>query len=196
MRAYAISHILAALILIVIVVTAAVLLYVFGMGVLGTLGSTYATQISIAITPYIYDPNSNIGYLNEQANFTIAIWNPLNSTLPATVKVTTGSSIIQNIEFEARPRATTIFITQELSTTGTWTVLVIVQGPQGPVTYSYSFDVKTNQDDAKLAVNQLANSRIRSDLEIGTLVIAALGVILAVIKRRNLTASRKQRRKT
>ena len=121
-----------------------------------------------------------------------------NSTVFADLNITAANSVVQHVAFIVEPKESReTIVTQKLTTTGIWTIQVIVRTPGAPATDSYSFEVKTNQDDASLAVSELRDSQFHTDLEIGTLIVAALALAMSLFslhKQRVSTSNRRKKR--
>lgn len=127
--------------------------------------------LSVTIEPKIYDPNANIGVLNEQAAFKIHVSNHLTSVANMTVNVSAGNSVVQSQEMIVQAgEARDLNFSQQLTTTGIW-VVAARANDTGPIR-SYSFEVMTNSEEANVAVNQWRTIEDNRNLGYANLLLA------------------------
>jgi len=141
-------------------------------------GSTASVQrVEVSITPEIYSPGSNIGVLNQRANFSISIRNPLNLPQNVTLVVLDSTHPVQSIPFEVgKQRTMNGTVTQELDDVGYWTVEAKINGTG---ISSYSFQVVTNSQEADFQINQYRLAVQSNDLALAALVISIVSAVVA-----------------
>lgn len=149
--------------------------------------------VTLTISPRIYAPEANIGVLNEEANFAIHATNRLDHAVPLTILVTAGNSVVQSQQATLLPGESKDFqISQELSTTGIWTVAVTATSNMTMPIESYSFEVKTNPEEANVAINQWKYMQWNGNLAGLSLLVAALSLCISIASLRLRWRSREQ----
>ena len=141
-----ISPAIASVLMIAIAVVASLITYAWVTGYMGL--TTEKSDWTATILPAIYNPDKNIGVLNEKAFFEISIKNRLNSTLTITTIILTEKGTIYNKTFSVDSNSQrNITISQDLIYTGLWTVMVT----DGHGRYNArSFITLTNTIDAEI----------------------------------------------
>ena len=158
----AISPVIVAILLIVVIFSSVLLGFIFLTGISKGFKTTGDTGLSSKISPQIYQTDAGVGVLNQVANFTVVISNTVTSPQIGAVQLVAGSSIVQTTPFSLAAReAKTILISQKLNRTGIWTERVISNGVKVD---SYSFTVMQTQDDADYAVTQWESEQFYRNL--------------------------------
>jgi len=164
------SQVLATVILVAITLIAAVGIatYVFGI-----FGNAASPGVTASISPQIYNTPNNVGLLNEEANFTVTITNPLKSTQQGNITISKGDVMVQRATFTVMGGTTrTTSFSQELTDTGIWIVAANINGSIVP--HSYSFDVATNPDDANFLIHQYEQIQLTNELATVAIIVSLL----------------------
>jgi hypothetical protein len=174
----AVSPVIVAVLLIMVVVASVLLGYVFLTGLSSGLSSTASTGLQSTIVPRTYSPDAGIDYFGRKANFTVVLSNTVSKSQVGSVDLLAGSLLLQNISFALAPSETqTIVITQPLNSTGTWTLKVTTSGVK---VNSYSFNVMHTKDEADFAISQWQSERFYRNLTLLGFMIAIVAFILAI----------------
>jgi hypothetical protein len=136
--------------------------------------------VTLTISPRIYAPEANIGVLNEEANFAIHATNSLDHAVNLTITVTAGNSVVQSQQAILIPGGSDFQISQELSTTGIWTVAVTATSKITMAIKSYSFEVKTNSEEANVPINQWKYMQQNGILAVLSLLVAAISLCVSI----------------
>jgi hypothetical protein len=137
--------------------------------------------LSVTIEPRIYDPNANIGILNEQAAFIIHVSNNRPSLVNLTVNVSAGNSIVQSQKMIVQPsEKRDLKISQQLTITGIW-IVAATTNETGQSLSSYSFEVEVNKAEADVAIDQWNNVQRNWLVAVAGVFIALASVVLSVV---------------
>jgi hypothetical protein len=179
-RLRGISPVIAGLLIIVLAAGVMLLVFIFASGLLGGLSAT-ESGVRETIVPSIYSSEAGIGVLNQNANFTVTVYNSLSSAQEITIDVSEPSGhLLQSVSSTIPAGATrTIQVAQRLNATGLWTVRVtfVITGVK---IGSYTFDVKPNRDEADFAVQEWRDQRFYRLLIFVAIGLAVISIAIAV----------------
>lgn len=173
----AVTPVVVGLLLVVLMVAAAILGYVFLLGAEQGF-KTNTTGITAVIMPALYSRDAKVGVLGDTANFTITLSNTLSSPQRGQVQVINEGRAWQSIGFVLlASRTSTFSVSQVLNATGIWVVKVTTAS--GIDVDSYFFQVMKTTDEADFAISQWHDQNFYRNLLYGSFMIAILSLILS-----------------
>lgn len=171
------SPVLATIILISITLIAAIGVAGFVFGLFGSFAIT--VNPSAQVTPHLYASASNVGIVNEIANFTVSVNNPYTASQNAFVVISSGGHVYQNLTYEIGPKTTgPISFSQELRQPGIWEVDAYMNKA---IIGSYTFDVELNTDQAQLKIDQFGLNQQSLLISEATLGVAIASAVIALV---------------
>jgi hypothetical protein len=172
----AISPIVIGLILVVVVVTGAILGYVFLFGLQEGF-NVNPTGVDAVIDPTLYSTDAKVGVYGQPSNVSIFLSNTLSTVQSGVITITQNGRIVQNTTFILRPSETaTTVIPQVLNATGVWAVKVTVRGVN---VNSYYFEVVSSRDEADFAIRQWRDQNNYRNLVTAAFFLACISVIVS-----------------
>lgn len=172
----AVSPIVLGLILVVLIVSVAILGYVFLFGIQQGF-NTNPTGINAVITPTLYSSDAKIGISGSLINITISISNSLSNAQKGAITITNNGREMQNASFILLPsQTTTVTLHQVLNGTGVWTIKVMSHGVAAA---SYYFQVVNTRDEADFAVAQWRDQNTYRNITLATFILALISFIIA-----------------
>jgi hypothetical protein len=171
-------------VLVIVVIVAGVLLgLIFLTGLSRGFRTTGNTGLSSTITAHIYSTDAGSSFLGDHANFTVIITNTVSTPQVGAVELDVGNSIVLSTPFALGAGETkTIFMSQPLNQTGTWTEKIVSNGIK---VNQYSFNVFQSQDEADYAITQWESQNFYNDLIIVCffLSVVAFAISAALLAR-------------
>jgi hypothetical protein len=173
----ALSPVILGLLLVVLVVSVVVVAYVFLLGAQQGF-NTNPTGVNAVVTSSLYSRDAKVGVYGDEANFTVALTNTLNTPQKGFINITNNGIDAQSTSFLLLPNQAAIFsLSQKLNATGIWTVKVTARGVR---VSSYSFQVMPTVDEADYAVAQWHDQNFYRNLVLGAALLATVSFIVAV----------------
>ena len=170
----AVSPVVATFLIFAVSLIAAVAIFGYVFGIFGGISG-----IRVDITPEIYNPEANLGVLNEQANFTATITNSLPTPQNGVLLVMDSNHTVQRVPFQVGSDATSRRVmSQELDGVGFWTVEAAVNGSIVP--RSYSFQVVVDTQEAIFQVNQYRLASQSNYLALAALCVSIISAGVAI----------------
>jgi hypothetical protein len=164
------------LLLIVVVVTGAILGYVFLVGVQEGF-NVNPTGVDATIAPSLYSADAKVSVYGQRCNVSVFLANTLGSVQRGVITITNNGRVAQNASFLLLPSQTiTTVLPQALNATGVWAVKVTVSG----VTInSYYFQVVSSRDEADFAIRQWRDQNNYRNLVTAAFFLAIISVIVS-----------------
>jgi len=175
LRSKALSPVVATITLIVVVVAVSIAVAAW-MGAL-TLPFV-ASDLESRVDARIYSSENNIGVLNEDGIFDVAVKNYANKTRTINIVINAGEHVLYNEAVAIEPLSSkNVNITQRLVFLGTWTI-ELYEGKK--VVGGYSFVTELNEAEAEMRITQLDNIRLNTTLSIAAIIVSTLSVIVSI----------------
>jgi len=172
----AISPIVVGLLLIVVVVTGAILGYVFLFGLQEGF-NVNSTGVDATIATSLYSVDAKVGVYGQPCNVTVFLANTLGTVQRAVVTITNNGRVAQNASFLVRPsQDMTTVLPQALDATGVWAVKVTVSGV---TVNSYYFQVVGSRDEADFAIRQWRDQNNYRNIVAAAFFLAIISVIVS-----------------
>ena len=140
-----------------------------------------STDIRVNINTKIYNPEHNIGILNEEVVFNIYIINYENFTRMINVEIIADDYFEKNriLNLEAM-ESMNVSITEKLIYPRIWTIKVLDEDENE--LDGYSFLVAINKGEANIKVSQWDDIKFNKMVSILAMVLAMIGLIPDIIK--------------
>lgn len=172
---------MATTILIAITLIAAIGIAGFVFGLFGSYTITPPPPTA-TISPQLYASASNVGLVNELANFSVTIFNPYGKQMSGEITISSAGHDYLNATYSVVPKGnSTSKFSQVLRTTGIWELDVHWNGT---IIGSYTFDVELNTDQAMLKIDQNAINQkalATSQMALYVAVVAAVAAVVSAI---------------
>jgi hypothetical protein len=175
-RSNAVSPIVVGLLLIVVVVTGAILGYVFLFGLQEGF-NVNPTGVNATIDATLYSTDAKVSLDGQTCNVTVFLANSLGTVQSGVISITSNGQVTQNATFRLRPSETiTTVLPQALNATGVWAVKVTVGGV---TVSSYYFQVVGSRDEADFAIRQWRDQNNYRNLVTAAFFLAIISVIVS-----------------
>jgi len=175
-RSNAVSPVVVGLLLIVVVVTGAILSYVFLFGLQEGF-NVNPTGVNVSILPSLYSTDAKVSVLGQTCNVTIFLTNSVSTVQNGVIIVSNNDRVLQNTTFRLLPsQSSTAVLVQPLNATGVWSVRV---GVSGVIVNSYYFQVVSSRDEADLAIRQWRDQNNYRNLVTTAFFLAVIAVIIS-----------------
>ncbi len=172
----AISPVVLGLLLVVLVVTGAILGYVFLIGAQEGF-KTNPTGINSTILSSLYSTEAKVGVNGDTGNFTISLSNTQNVPQRVEIDITKNGHQVQNSSFRLlASQTTTVILSLPLNGTGIWVVKVT---SRGLTSNSYAFQVMGTKDEADFAAAQWRDQNFYRNLVLAGFIIAIIAFIVS-----------------
>ena len=172
----AVSPIVVGLLLTVIVVTGAILSYVFLFGLQEGF-NVNPTGVDATIAPSLYSADAKVSVYGQTCNVSVFLANTLGSVQRGFIIITNNGRVVQNATFILLPSQTiTTVLPQALNATGVWAVKVTVSGV---TVNSYYFQVVSSRDEAEFAIRQWHDQSDYRNLVTVAFFLAIIAVIFS-----------------
>jgi hypothetical protein len=164
------------LLLIVVVVTGAIVGYVFLFGLQQGF-NVNSTGVNATIDSTLYSADARVGIYGEPLNVTIFLSNSLGTVQRGFITITQNGRVVQNATFVLLATQTSAtVIPQALNATGLWSVKVTVGGVTAN---SYYFQVVRSRDEADFAIRQWRDQNNYRNLVAAAFFLAIIAVIVS-----------------
>jgi hypothetical protein len=171
-----ISPVVLGLILVVLVLSGAILGYVFLFGFQQGF-NTNTTGVNAVVTPTLYSRDAKVGVFGDTSNVSVSLSNTLSTAQVGAINITSGGHVMKSVSFVLLPHETrTVNLPLKLNATGVWSVGVMVGGAKSN---GYYFQVFATRDEADFAVGQWRDQNYYRNLTLGTAIAAIAALILS-----------------